>query len=699
MTSPPPIGFDKYGIYQVYEEDWQGVSKAGQGTGVHKPTFRSSSEPNLLFKFLSESRNAVDDALKSAAEVEKKTSDEADKAFKNAVDKLTDYGRDYSPREAVRVAERMEKAEEEDKSSLKVLNRLKEAFRPLEEEPTTEVEFHLHESLPDKNPTVVTVTQVLGKKSKLSEVLWNFSRYKGNKRLTLKQNPHFYKHLPRKYEDDFQSDPIEIEYFLDALGDSKGDSLDRDRPKLKPKISVLTDREGRIYLESGQGSRAFGNVWCPQNAIIFKDVCGKLEGEKIVGSSIKGQPNLQYCEEPSTSANTMEWKPLQDWTEPIRRLLKSQSPDRDVSNIHIVMEQSGPHKSRKVSPSIPNHRPSGSSNVTKRTGSDDTPPLSESIQPRPVGVVEISSKHGTAQSPLSSAPTQHQPAVTAEISSKLETAQSPLSSAPTQHQPVVTAEIPSKLGTAQSPPPSSAPTQHQPDVTAGNFIEARNRAVTTLINAYSTSASTPTQHQPVTAEISSKLGTAQSPPSSAPTQRQPAVTAGTHSNHKIAQPPPPSSASTTQPLPVTSNHGPTQPPPRPLLPISSPPDRTTPAPVPLTKPIPPSQHHQSPPNVAQERQPQACTFAKEALNISVKVGMASSFTPNVTRAITSHISRDGGNRNVPSHVDPLAFKLEGPTSKAPKPDVTPPPLQTQPQKPAQRPVWQAWFQRVWTGGK
>ena len=44
----------------------------------------------------------------------------------------------------------------------------------------------------------------------------------------------------------------------------------------------------------------------------------------------------------------MEWKPLQDWTEPIRRLLKSQSPDRDVSNIHIGTEQSSRQKSRKV---------------------------------------------------------------------------------------------------------------------------------------------------------------------------------------------------------------------------------------------------------------------------------------------------------------------------------------------------------------
>jgi hypothetical protein len=44
---------------------------------------------------------------------------------------LTGYGRNYHPEEAV--AERMEKAEEEDKSSLKVLNRLKETFRVREE--------------------------------------------------------------------------------------------------------------------------------------------------------------------------------------------------------------------------------------------------------------------------------------------------------------------------------------------------------------------------------------------------------------------------------------------------------------------------------------------------------------------------------------------------------------------------------------
>ena len=96
---------------------------------------------------------------------------------------------------------------------------------------------------------------MLGEGSNLSEVLWNFSRFKDQRRLALKQNPHFYKDLDRRrqYGEDFQSDPIEN--FLDTPGH---------------KIFVLTDRQGRVYLEQGQVSRAFGNVWCPQKSIIFK---------------------------------------------------------------------------------------------------------------------------------------------------------------------------------------------------------------------------------------------------------------------------------------------------------------------------------------------------------------------------------------------------------------------------------------------
>ena len=73
---------------------------------------------------------------------------------------------------------------------------------------------------------------------------------------------------------------------------------------------------------------------------ISADVCGKLEGEGIVGSSIKEKPNLRYCMERLSSpaeTESMDWKLLQDWREPIRRLLKF--PDPDVGNIHIRKRQ------------------------------------------------------------------------------------------------------------------------------------------------------------------------------------------------------------------------------------------------------------------------------------------------------------------------------------------------------------------------
>ena len=77
----------------------------------------------------------VDDALRSAAEAEKKTSDSADKALKNAVNMLSEYERISHPASEEAVAARMEKAKKKDKSSLKASNRLKESFR-VREEPT-----------------------------------------------------------------------------------------------------------------------------------------------------------------------------------------------------------------------------------------------------------------------------------------------------------------------------------------------------------------------------------------------------------------------------------------------------------------------------------------------------------------------------------------------------------------------------------
>jgi hypothetical protein len=115
-------------------------------------------------------------------------------------------------------------------------------------------------------------------------------------------------------------------------------------------------------MNTDQNPRAFGNFWVPNKAIIFKgsycnffnlppfdtspDVCGKLEGESIVGESTQGIPNLQYRVEPSSAApptNSDAWKTLRDWREPIHHIVNSP----DIS-IHIGIPQSKPLRSTWV---------------------------------------------------------------------------------------------------------------------------------------------------------------------------------------------------------------------------------------------------------------------------------------------------------------------------------------------------------------
>jgi hypothetical protein len=124
----------------------------------------------------------VDDALKSAGETQKKKSPETDGKFKNAFDALLAY-EEKKPKKIV--AEKRAAAEAKVKSSLKIVNKLKERLRgkkvtssdhashililidtdpqpsvevpkqPSVEVPKRIVEFHIHKSLPDRNPTVV----------------------------------------------------------------------------------------------------------------------------------------------------------------------------------------------------------------------------------------------------------------------------------------------------------------------------------------------------------------------------------------------------------------------------------------------------------------------------------------------------------------------------------------------------------------
>jgi hypothetical protein len=105
------------------------------------------------------------------------------------------------------------------------------------------------------------IPEVLCSRSDQNEVLWNFSRFEDGRRLTLKQNPHFYKVLPtspEKYGGNFLTEPEQIETCLH---------------KRSRRISVLTDnlgQAGRVFLKTAKRIRAFGNVWVPKTAIIFK---------------------------------------------------------------------------------------------------------------------------------------------------------------------------------------------------------------------------------------------------------------------------------------------------------------------------------------------------------------------------------------------------------------------------------------------
>jgi len=142
---------------------------------------------------------------------------------------------------------------------------------------------------------------VVNENPSLAEVLWNFSCFKDERRVTLKQHPHFYAHLPMSpdaYSGGFTMEPTE--------DFQHGD-----------KFYVLTDRQGLAYFKTDQYTRYFGNFWCPNGAIIFKgehvlhwfslivsdillDLSGRLVGETIIKASPKTK-HWQFCTPPPVS--------------------------------------------------------------------------------------------------------------------------------------------------------------------------------------------------------------------------------------------------------------------------------------------------------------------------------------------------------------------------------------------------------------
>jgi len=158
----------------------------------------------------------------------------------------------------------MEGAKEKDKKPRKLQRH---------EDPSSKIiEFHIMKDLTDPQPTIVR--QVLNNDSKLQEILWNFSRFPLDSRLTLSQNPHFYDHLPPSSNANWGE--------LNANATQENWHTYHTKP-----ICVLTNAPSRVFLELCGNPRAFDNVWNADETLIFKSVCGRLEGEDIVGASIQ----------------------------------------------------------------------------------------------------------------------------------------------------------------------------------------------------------------------------------------------------------------------------------------------------------------------------------------------------------------------------------------------------------------------------
>jgi hypothetical protein len=218
--------------------------------------------------------------------------------------------------------------------------------------------------------------EMLCSESKLPEVLWNFSRYKGDERLTLKQNPHFYKFpdTPR-YDGEFRAYPIE------------------DFQHEKIWVITDSDKPSRIVLKTPKHSRAFGNVWrVPSNhgnnPIIFKgssmtlrfpsslldslllDVCGKLEGENVVHTSISDHlRNLATSSTTSYAPGVL----FRDWRDPIRRRLSGgQKTETNICISAIVRLTGNSSPSSSLTPPAGSGANSSSNRITSQPSYIDT---------------------------------------------------------------------------------------------------------------------------------------------------------------------------------------------------------------------------------------------------------------------------------------------------------------------------------------
>ena len=187
---------------------------------------------------------------------------------------------------------------------------------------------------------LILVTEVLNNDSKIEEILWNFSRFDHERRLTLSQNPHFYNDLPASSNANWG------EFNTDATQENWHAYQTEPVP-----ICVLTNTPGRVFLELCRKPRAFDNVWTANETLVFKSktpcfsffffyfdtfsgVCGRLEGEgRIIKESVQHSPNswchLEHLASdpgvPVIQPNQSNCVSVENWIHELRQALSSQN--------------------------------------------------------------------------------------------------------------------------------------------------------------------------------------------------------------------------------------------------------------------------------------------------------------------------------------------------------------------------------------
>ena len=95
----------------------------------------------------------------------------------------------------------------------------------------------------------------------IPEILWILRHEEDDKRITWKQNPHFYSRLPKEasyFGRNFHHEPLKDDDFREAL-------VSHSNP-----IYILSDKPCRLHLDDTTNPRVFGNVWQPHHTFILK---------------------------------------------------------------------------------------------------------------------------------------------------------------------------------------------------------------------------------------------------------------------------------------------------------------------------------------------------------------------------------------------------------------------------------------------